>query len=336
MFSAGTVLIMSVWGEGSGSAMQALHFGFPIGALLGSLLAVPFVSSEETKDNSTLSHDLLDNSYPDNSQIETAFAIVGACAAVVALAHILLHFVKIPQSMLHERKNSPWKDLIHPGKWADGDSMFGLAVLILLTLFYVFQMATMKGVLTYIVTYAVDSDLDFTNAEAALLNAVMNGCGGIGRAVFIPVAHYLSVTGVLMLCVHGQFITAVLMTVVGTRYKLGLWITSSMHAFIRDPTFPCGYVWANYYILLLAFAIGVTNIATTLADSVMNILIGYLYTNTVIESIFYLSVLFGGLVVLDVYVMYSLTRNRQGRLKERTTRLVDSEKTDITLEVTHM
>ena len=70
-FSVCNSVVARLWGKKAGRPMQALNLGWPVGALLGPLIAIPFVSEEEVVDdtNSTLNASTFSlDIFPDLSQ----------------------------------------------------------------------------------------------------------------------------------------------------------------------------------------------------------------------------------------------------------------------------
>ena len=51
--SAAHSVITHIWGTEGGPARYAIHFGYPIGSMLGPLMAIPFVYGEEATSNAT-------------------------------------------------------------------------------------------------------------------------------------------------------------------------------------------------------------------------------------------------------------------------------------------
>ena len=371
--------------------MQALNLGWPIGAIIGPLIAVPFVSEEEAVDtNATttaypLATEVGDNGtnmgdigdigvyakeFNDESQIEIA-CWIGACLTIfIGSLHLALFAVirvyyvseildeptadqggdfyktiaESSESQSHQdtstitaikdaateqsrnalsndieivEQNDPdmasasltWRDILTPSKWAAGDGPFGIKVAVLTVLFYMLLMFSAKGVGGYLVLYAVDSDLGFTNAEAAQLQSAVFVFAIIGDSTALVLAKYLSVNWMLFIQVHGQLIAGFLMLGVGTQSKVGLWVTSCLYTAVREPSFASGYTWSGLHIILYAFILSMISLLLGVFNIPMNALQGWLYTNTVIESIFYTTIFWGGLNCFALYVMIYLTYN---------------------------
>ena len=93
---------------------------------------------------------------------------------------------------------------------------------------------------------------------------------------------------------------------------------------------PSGYAWTDHYIILLGIIVGLSDMVTMLFNIALIPMQGYLYENTVIESIFYTTVLFSGLLCLHIYLM-TWYASRKGGRKMRT--VEEMEKKDLTLDI---
>ena len=205
LITAAHSVISHIWGVNGGPARYAIHFGYPVGSILGPLIAMPFVSGVARQ--MTNQDDMLNSSVPasngsdvpnlttyaaavlvpvdatettDQSSIEYAYLIVGAIIVLNSLTFVFMHFyAKQPSPKgltLGVGGVKSFREVLSPSKWADGDTRFGVTILVLVMLYYILQMACMKGTQEYLVTYAVDSKL-FTNQRAAVLNSVVYGAG---------------------------------------------------------------------------------------------------------------------------------------------------------------
>ena len=190
-----------------------LHFGFPVGATLGPLILIPFLVDDEDSEstelicyeNATLSTENNTNMAgsefvnnvtciqvdidsneedKDESTIQYAFLIVGLFLLFIAvlfyilqcLGHIWTKLAFRAQVEVHDQKFDSFKKVFSPKEWADGDKVYGTVVFIFLAVYFVLELATIKGTQQYLVTYAVDSD-HFKTKEAVLMNSVTFATG---------------------------------------------------------------------------------------------------------------------------------------------------------------
>ena len=144
------------------------------------------------------------------------------------------------------------------------------------------------------------------------------------------VSRYVAAPYLLFAAAHGQLLFGLLCLLLGTQSATNLWILAPCFGFFRELMWPTGFAYADYYIVLLGVIVGVTDMVAMLFNIGLISLQGYLYENTVIESIFYTTVLFGGLLCLHIYVM-TLYASRKGGRKARV--IQQTEKNDLTLSV---
>lgn len=372
-------VVVRLWGDNSGRPMQALNIGWPIGACLGPLIAVPFVSrdeDEEIHDNFTessttssvyadVTEEAGDSKYADGSQIEVACWIVAGVVTSVACVHFVqyaylrarnltdiayhqptesagsevgisktpksstqdgeitsISYTKTPDAVsLDDLKTTDdassdaseetmtWRNILTPGKWAAGDARLGVIIATLTVTFYVVLIWSAMGVGGYLTVYATDSGM-FSNEEAARLQSGVFLFALIGDAVAFIMAKYFSFNAMLGMQSHLQLLAGILMLAVGTQSSIGLWVTCCFYTAVREPTFGTIYGWAGRHIILYAFIISMIGITLSISNIFMGSLQGWLYTNTVIESIFYTAILFQVVNCFVVYVMIYVTHNR--------------------------
>ena len=146
----------------------------------------------------------------------------------------------------------------------------------------------------------------------------------MARALAIGVSKYISAPYLLFIEVHGQFIFGLLCMIFGTQSKTALWILAPCLGFFRELLWPQGFAWTDYYIILLGVVVGVMDMVAMAFNVFLISLQGYLYDNTVIESIFYTTVLFGGFQLVNTYIM-SIYASRKGGRKQRQTQNVEQD-----------
>ena len=198
------------------------------------------------------------------------------------------------------KQSYKWSEILSPSKWASGNAKFGLFIFIMSTLYEITLQACDKGFGQYLTTHAVDSDLGVDNQEAASLSSIYYLFDSVGMFICIFIARYLSSKAMFSIEVHGVIISSILLIIFGTRTKISLYVLASAFALFKGPAWPASYAWPDSYIILLSALLGVTRMSRSISDVFMNALQGYLYSNTVTESIFYTTFAYGGHVVYTV------------------------------------
>ena len=154
--------------------------------------------------------------------------------------------------------------------------------------------------------------------------------GACARALAIFVARYVTAPYMLFAVAHGQLLCGLLCLIFGTRSRVNLWIFAPCLGFFRELMWPTGFAYIDYYIPLLGVIVGITDVGAMLFNIGYVYLQGYLYENTVIESIFYTTVLFGALLCLHIYVT-TFYASRKGSRKARA--IEQNEKSDLTVHM---
>ena len=215
----GNSMIMLLWGEGGNAPMHLLHFGYPLGAVIGPLLASFYVSEEvdDVTGNTTTSEPGVacenDSEFADCSHIETAYFIGGTI--VIFNAIVFIGFQLHRSCMTSPEDDNPgnnvnramtsgnkeesemtkaylWREVWSPKKWGAGDGKFGLTIVILVMLFFFLMVAAFKSSTTYLVFFATD-ELGMSNSEAAIFSSVVSAAGTMGRAISIGVASCVAI-----------------------------------------------------------------------------------------------------------------------------------------------
>ena len=328
MFLAAHGVISSIWGPNGGSARYGIHFGYPIGSAIGPLIAIPFLG--DVTDNTTSNEGFLfsiqkvysltysEDDATDDTTIEFAYLIGSGVAVNLAAIFVFMYIFGPRRAYLYRNtlseKNNSWKQVISPRTWANGDFVFGTKIMILMFMYYVFVMAVIKGTQMYIVTYAVDSDLDFSSEEAATLNSLTFIMGTLARGIAIVAIRYIHITHMIILETHGLLLIGILCLLVGTEYKLAMWILAPCLGFFRELLWPAGFAWTDNFIVLFGVLVGLNDVVNGITNFFVTSMQGYLYENVGIETIFYTTVVYGACLCVLVHIM-NFIGNKNGDRK---------------------
>ena len=322
--------------------------GWPIGQVLGPLIAIPFVSTSDGDDDiengttlttiafSTLncsadvqqcadtqqepSSYALDDRFRDDSQIQVAYWIVAVYLLLMASLFVIMEVKKTDDIKTHVNKpSSSWREMFKPSHWSAGDGKFGMVMFLLLAVFFIFHVGCQIGIMIYITQYAVDSDLEFSEQEGALLNSMLNLSGTLARLLAIFLAPCVSNLVMLQVMIHGELLGALLFIAWGNKTKTGLWVCTIFFGAIHRPIWGAIYVWVNDYLTLLAIVIAALNFSTNFAGVFQVSLYGYLYTETVYDSVFYVCSIYAAIVCFVWYAMYYAAR-KNGTRRDRLTK----------------
>ena len=198
--SGGNTMTMHLWGEATASPMNAVHFGFGLGAILAPQLALPFLSPDAKAGNSETSTSVNETSnqtesfthiYDLNSTGDTShgeseaqlvypYTIIALIGIIFTIMMVVFYVVGPPRGF-PIRKPVKSKVLFSPSSCAGGRLLYGLILFILLFLYFIQAVGGERAYGKFLFTYAVDSPLLFTKRSAANLNSLFWACFVCGR-----------------------------------------------------------------------------------------------------------------------------------------------------------
>ena len=324
-------LIMTMWGKHAQPAIQIFGLGWSIGGIFGPLLAVPFVGSSssnssindgnrtcveaETSSAHIWSVDpqvQSNDRYPDDSRIEVSFWIISVVTMFVSAMFVAVYIGFKPQAMRGAVQQHSWNEILKPSGWSHGEPKFGIKVLTLFIVAFVFHTGLYNGTTMFLAAYAYDSDLCFDKQEAALLASVFNLAGSTGRVIVVATAKWHTATPLLAVLIHGALSGGVLMLLVGTRSQTGLWWTSFLFALFYRPVWGALYIWANNYITLMATLISFQMVVNAITYLFIATAQGILYVRNV-DTIFYTTIFYASLLSITYYLMVCVGWGRNSR-----------------------
>lgn len=300
-------MMVNLWGEKSDAALQALHLGFPIGSMLAPLVAYSFVSQEENDRKPTP----WKPDYKDNSKIEFAYLIIGLSVIACGLVFFTFQALHMPNfssgTEPERKKDLKWKQVVSPSVWSPGRPKFGISILVFMMIFYFLLVGSFFPTVAYPALYPVDSNFT-TEQEATLLVSSTALAGTLSRALAIPIARHLPVHVFLASSIFGQAAMGICLAIWGIRSKNAFWIFSCLFVLFREPLWPGGYAWTNYFIVLFAGLVGIIDIGSRISYAVIGWVNGYMYTYISMESVYYMQsafgvILFGYIICISVFAL---------------------------------
>ena len=193
-------MTMHLWGEATASPMNAVHFGFGLGAILAPQLAMPFLSSDtkaadsdittilngtSTNQSKTLAAVYLNTTEPTpreetDARLVYPYTII-ALIGIIFTVMMAVFYVVGPPSGFPARKPVKSKVLFSPSSCAGGRLLYGLMLFILLFVYFIQAVGGERAYGKFLFTYAVDGQLNFTKRSAAILNSLFWACFVCGR-----------------------------------------------------------------------------------------------------------------------------------------------------------
>ncbi|KAI1306052.1 hypothetical protein HDE_01056 [Halotydeus destructor] len=164
-----SVLMLHMWGKEGQPYMQALHFSYGFGAFVAPVLASPYLSGGEVP-ISGLTRDLatsLNDCNPEALLIYIPYTIIGACC--LGVASVFAYF-----SCYHRHTEE------HPSRLVDVDdsakvnsSVWAKRTVILLAGLFIFSLLGFEiGMVSFITSFAVSSDLALSEQVGAYMTSL--------------------------------------------------------------------------------------------------------------------------------------------------------------------
>ena len=178
--SGGNTMTMHLWGKASASPMNAVHFGFGLGAVLAPQLAIPF-QSPDAKINTDTSNDTESytisklNTTTPSSQSESHLAYPYTITALIGLIFtivMIVFYIVGPPNGFPIRKPVKSKLIFSPASCANGHFFYGLVLFLFLFLYFIQAIGGERAYGKFLFTFAIDSELKFTKRNAAILNSL--------------------------------------------------------------------------------------------------------------------------------------------------------------------
>ena len=348
-------MTLMLWGEGADVPMQLLHMGYGIGFVVGPLLGLPFISSqddeeEESQTNTTSYMSRLMNAYGralkagldtsdstrstavnmlynqstmvpltdeelDESRIQISYFIIGVITVISGLVFVVYQCREIPPGVqLQAPTKTSWRQVLSPASCADGNSCFAVAFITMLALFYAMVVAKDVATMTFLFSFAVEGDLEFSTEEAGWLDVANKFSFLVGRILGSVAAIWVACIPMLFVEVFASAAMAVGLVSLGLYHKSWLWIFSCLFSMFGAPIWASGYSWGDLYILMYSSVLAMLDIVSGLSGFFVMWFTGYLYTYVSPEATMYLT-LICAILLCAVLIVGQILGSCKGRRK---------------------
>ena len=326
LFLGTSFLMLSLWGDKAASPMQSLHFGFAFGAIIAPQIARPFLSPDKvdmynstSNPNSSFAQHVNGTSFSDQSQIEYAFLIPAIYTFLIAFVVLGFYVKKAPKGFVYYRTKTRLNlQMLSPGSCADGNHVFGFAMLFLLFLLCV-QFAGGERVYSkFLLTFAVESDLKFTKEEATALNSAFWAGFVSGRGSSIVIARWVPPKWFILIDIILTTVSAVVLALIGYKNRTVFWIFTCIMGYVISPLFPAAFSWANLHLNMNSFAVSILFAGAGTGGFLYQLLGGHLIQNYGVRSLMYLTCGCGASMFLIFVLLLGITHMREERsIKEK-------------------
>ena len=219
----------------------------------------------------------LHQNQPTESRIEVPYMIEGVLLLVTALVFGILHTKKGSlHSFTRSKKQANLLDTVNPKMYSHGRPAFGIAIAIIVFIYYTINQVIDATIPKYFFTYATKSRFQYSHDKAAFFDATCNSSYLIGLIFSTIVSHFVSIEIMQSINVTGITLATFVMMQWGVKYEHILWISSCIFYFIVAALWPGGYAWANRYILLNNTLLSISDIFLQISAGAFSWIGGYI------------------------------------------------------------
>ena len=221
-----------------------------------------------------------------DSRIEIAYIIIACSILSVAVASFLFYMLGSKDERISPNaEHKALKDIFSLPKAAEAPAKFAIPMCLLFIMYYFFVAGAELTLYTWLYTYALESDLPFTNQEAATLDAAGKASYLVGRVLDIVLAKLIPIQCLLLASVALSTVSAITLVTVGPLSKGALYACVCSFQFLFAPMWPGGVSWLDKYLKVVAVVYMFSNLGASIAAMYFQWFSGFLFANGVPESV---------------------------------------------------
>ncbi|RWS16375.1 Sodium-dependent glucose transporter 1-like protein [Dinothrombium tinctorium] len=241
--NGGNVWILHLWGTESPPFIQALHFAFGCGALIGPLIAEPFLL--EIKHNQ---HSLLNSTSVraiPQLKVHYPYMIVASFSLIVVIIFGIVYFIR--------RSNDPHptrKKVVGENEKSSVTFLMHCVIVFLSCSFLFFYIGLELSFGTMLTTYVVNSDLKLDKSTASYMTSVYWATFTFFRCFTIFVIDYIGCKNLLISNLFLIMLSNFILLPFGNSYVWCLWIGIILMGFGTSPIFGAFFGFLQEFIFI--------------------------------------------------------------------------------------
>ena len=298
-------MVMHLWGDRGAAATHCLHFGYGFGALIAPQIARPFLAPKPQDESFIITEDL--------SRIEIPYAIVGSLIFLVSLFVLGFHIKGEPEGFVVTKRSLNLLKMLSPGSCASGNVLFGSAMFLCLSLFFVQAVGGTRAYGNFLFAFAYESQL-LDKDRASLLQSVFWSSYTLARLLAIPVAKWVPLSAICVGDVCLAILSASLLALFASDYVIILWVVTVFMGMAIAVAVPNGMAWANLHLEMNSIGVMVLGVTGSCGGFVYDYLTGFLFENKGPKSLMYVMLGYAimlGLSYTALTLVYRLTKFSQ-------------------------
>ena len=315
-------MVMHMWQEKAAAPMHSLHFGFGVGAFIGPQVAKPFLSPRNTEQyltpgpNATTTATIITNATWNTTQatligesrIEYAYLIGGLVAATCSVLWVFIYIKGYPEGFPKRIGSKTSPRMFSPGSCAYGDVMMGSFLFIALFFFFIQAAGGQRCYGRFVFSFLIESDLKFTETEAANLNSLFWGSFTLGRMTGIPIARFLSTPIMIAIQGLGLVVSCVILAIFVFRSKVIIWVLTVPLGYFMAQSYPSGMAWSNIYLNMNSVGVMFLTMGASTGGLIYQYLPGFLLEHYGQTTFLYIMVMYAALILVAFIIMQLLAK----------------------------
>ena len=253
------------------------------------------------------------------SRIEIPYGIVGGSALLMGIIMLTIFtYGKLKNISLYGKSKVSLKETFDPKSFrGTGNTCFTVAILALVCLFLGLSNSGSYAVRPFIFSFATESDLNFSNDEASLLETTYHGTAIIARLICTIISRWVPTHLIMGVSALLYASSGVCLALFGPDGPVYLWVFMCLFEFFRYPLWPAAMLWSAKYITYSSLVVGFVQICSSLMKFLTGWIAGYMYDNFVSGAFLYFGMALILMMILIWITMQTLGSCQVTRSKAR-------------------
>ena len=320
--SAGIRTVITKWGEKRAMLLQILNVGYGVGALFVPILVNPFLAILKQRKNKHKPKG--DNVVvKQDSHLHTAFVIIGILTLALSFLFFYFHIKKVLSKSGHsvaytplqpvshrKQRHSPCCDAINPATYANGQSVYGSIIFVLLFIYF-FNIGGGAEMFAHFVRSISVKVFKFTNNEASYLNTSFWIGITLGRIVTSFTACYVSTRKLFRIHVFLHAVATTMVNLSASSSPQMLWVGTFVEGCLISPLYAGGIAYVSTLVEVSGVCLMVIQLASSAGDLVYIWVAGMLYDQFGPQAVLYGVQLVGIILLLTGFMFRMLERYKK-------------------------
>ncbi|XP_066276935.1 sodium-dependent glucose transporter 1A-like [Branchiostoma lanceolatum] len=288
--AAGSVVCVRLWGAKASAPMHAMHSGYPIGAFIIPLIAIPFLSPDRPAavNGTTPAPPAVEEAWR-LSQVQWPYVGVSVLQFIIGSVFFYFQYRELVTYDDRKQEKSPrsFSAFLSPSRFLEGQGRKAVFLLVFLFLFYTMFQFNQNPFTQYMVSYMVETGM-YSKPEASVVYSTFWICYASMRWISIAIAAWVPIHTMLSVEITGLCISGIVLAVWGATDKTVFWAFTCILGLFSSSVFPGGTAWANRYLDASSIVFAICVVGASVGSTAANYVTGYLFEYLGPRSMLYL------------------------------------------------